>query len=70
MAGDWFDVIENAEGIWITVADGLGGSTRAAASSAVALGRCGASRRSGADIMEALVVMHQTLREMPGPAPR
>ena len=67
VAGDWFDVIENAEGIWITVADGLGGSTRAAASSAVALGALRASRRSGADIMEALVVMHQTLREMPGP---
>ena len=29
VAGDWFDVIENADGIWITVADGLGGATRA-----------------------------------------
>lgn len=67
VAGDWFDVIENADGIWVTLADGLGGSTRAAASSAVALGGLRASRRSGADISEALVVMHQTLREMPGP---
>jgi serine phosphatase RsbU (regulator of sigma subunit) len=67
VAGDWFDVIENAEGIWITVADGLGGTTRSAASSAVALGALRASRRSGATIGEALVVMHQTLREMPGP---
>jgi serine phosphatase RsbU (regulator of sigma subunit) len=67
VAGDWFDVIENADGVWVTVADGLGGSTRAAASSAVALGALRASRRSGADINEALVVMHQTLREMPGP---
>ena len=67
VAGDWFDVTENADGIWVTVADGLGGSTRAAASSAVALGALRASRRSGADISEALVVMHQTLREMPGP---
>jgi serine phosphatase RsbU (regulator of sigma subunit) len=67
VAGDWFDVIENADGIWIAVADGLGGSTRAAASSAVALGALRASRRSGADIGEALIVMHQTLREMPGP---
>ena len=40
VAGDWFDVIENADGIWICLADGLGGSTRAAASSAVARGRC------------------------------
>jgi serine phosphatase RsbU (regulator of sigma subunit) len=67
VAGDWFDVVENAEGIWITLADGLGGSTRAAASSAVALGALRASRRSGAGLREALIVMHQTLREMPGP---
>jgi len=67
VAGDWFDVIENADGIGITLADGLGGSTRAAASSAVALGALRASRRSGADSVEALVTMHQTLREMPGP---
>lgn len=38
VAGDWFDVIENPDGIWITLADGLGSSTRAAAASAVALG--------------------------------
>ena len=67
VAGDWFDVIENADGVWVTLADGLGGSTRAAASSAVALGALRASRRSGGDIGEALVVMHQALREMPGP---
>ena len=66
-AGDWFDVIENADGIWITLADGLGGTTQAAASSAVALGALRASRRSGASISEVLVVMHQTLREVPGP---
>ncbi len=66
VAGDWFDVVENADGLWITIADGLGDSTRAAASSAVALGALRASRRSGADITEALVAMHQTLREMPG----
>jgi serine phosphatase RsbU (regulator of sigma subunit) len=67
VAGDWFDVIENADGVWVTLADGLGGSTRAAASSAVAMGALRASRRSGGDIGEALVVMHQALREMPGP---
>jgi serine phosphatase RsbU (regulator of sigma subunit) len=67
VAGDWFDVIENADGTWISLADGLGGTTRAAASSAVALGALRASRRSGGDIAEALVVMHQTLRELPGP---
>jgi serine phosphatase RsbU (regulator of sigma subunit) len=67
VAGDWFDVIENPDGLWVSIADGLGDSTRAAASSAVALGALRASRRSGGTITEALVVMHQTLREMPGP---
>ena len=67
VAGDWYDVVENGDGIWVTLADGLGGSTRAAASSAVALGGLRASRRSGAGISEALVVMHQALRELPGP---
>jgi serine phosphatase RsbU (regulator of sigma subunit) len=67
VAGDWFDVIENADGIWVTLADGLGGSTRAAAASAVALGALRASRRGGGDIGEALIVMHRTLRELPGP---
>ena len=67
VAGDWFDVIENPDGVWMTLADGLGDSTRATASSAVALGALRASRRSGGGISEALIVMHQTLREMPGP---
>lgn len=67
VAGDWFDVVENVDGIWITLADGLGGTTRSAASSAVALGALRASRRSGGSISEALLVMHQTLAEMPGP---
>jgi serine phosphatase RsbU (regulator of sigma subunit) len=67
VAGDWFDTIENADGVWVTLADGLGGGTRAAASSAVALGALRASRRSGAGIVQALMVMHSTLKEMPGP---
>jgi len=67
VAGDWFDVAENPDGVWCSLADGLGGSTRAAASSAIALGALRAARRSGASVGEALLVMHQALREMPGP---
>ena len=67
VAGDWFDVAENTDGVWCSLADGLGGTTRAAASSAVALGALRAARRSGASVTEALLVMHQALREMPGP---
>ena len=68
VAGDWFDIVENLDGVWITLADGLGPSTRAAASSAVALGALRASRRSGGSTHEALMLMHRTLREMPGPS--
>jgi serine phosphatase RsbU (regulator of sigma subunit) len=67
VAGDWFDVAENLDGIWVSLANGLGGGTRAAASSAVALGALRASRRSGGTISEALLSMHRTLKEMPGP---
>lgn len=67
VAGDWFDVVENPDGVWCSIADGLGESTRAAASSAIALGALRAARRSGAAPAEALLVMHGALREMPGP---
>ena len=67
VAGDWFDIVENLDGIWITIADGLGPSTRAAASSAVALGALRASRRNGGSTTDALMLMHRTLKEMPGP---
>jgi AcrR family transcriptional regulator len=67
VGGDWFDFVENLDGIWITLADGLGPSTRAAASSAVALGALRASRRSGGSTNETLMLMHRTLRTMPGP---
>jgi serine phosphatase RsbU (regulator of sigma subunit) len=67
VAGDWYDVSDNLDGVWISIADGLGPSTRAAAASAVALGALRASRRSGGSIVEALLTMHHTLAEMPGP---
>jgi serine phosphatase RsbU (regulator of sigma subunit) len=67
VAGDWFDVVENSDGVWLSLADGLKGATRATASAAVALGALRASRRSDGTITEALLVMHRTLKEMPGP---
>src|SRR4029453_18140288 len=68
VAGDWFNFVENPEALWTPLADGLGPNTRAAASSAVALGALRASRRSGGTTHEALMLMHRTLREMPGPS--
>jgi serine phosphatase RsbU (regulator of sigma subunit) len=67
VAGDWFDVAENPDGVWCSVADGLGDSTRAAAASAIALGALRAGRRSGSSVGEALLVMHKALAELPGP---
>ena len=67
VAGDWFDVVENLDGVWLSLADGLKGATQAAASSAVALGALRASRRSGGTMSDALMLMHRTLKEMPGP---
>jgi serine phosphatase RsbU (regulator of sigma subunit) len=67
VAGDWFDVVENSDGVWVSLGDGLGGGTRATASSAVALGALRASRRGGGTPRDALMLMHRTLREMPGP---
>ena len=67
VAGDWFDFAENEDGVWCSIADGLGDTTRAAASSAIALGALRAGRRSGASVGEALLVMHKALAEMPGP---
>lgn len=66
VAGDWFDAVENQDGVWLTIADGLGSGTRAIASAAVALGALRASRRSDGTIKEALMVMHSTLKQMPG----
>jgi serine phosphatase RsbU (regulator of sigma subunit) len=68
VAGDWFDVVENLDGVWITLADGLKAPTVAAAASAVALGALRASRRSGGELGDALMLMHRTLKEMPGPS--
>ena len=67
VAGDWFDVVENSDG-------GLGHSRkrlgqRDARSRQQRRGAwCArASRRGGGAIRDALMLMHRTLREMPGP---
>ena len=67
VAGDWFDAVENLDGVWLSLADGVRGGTRGTASSAVALGALRACRRNDGTIKEALTLMHRTLKEMPGP---
>ena len=49
VAGDWFDVVENSDGVWLRLADGLGGWDPRHCQRAVALGALRASRRSDGD---------------------
>jgi serine phosphatase RsbU (regulator of sigma subunit) len=67
VAGDWFDFVENLDGCG-SRSPTASGPARAPPSSAVALGALRASRRSGGTTHEALMLMHRTLREMPGPS--
>jgi serine phosphatase RsbU (regulator of sigma subunit) len=66
VAGDWFDVAENAEGTWIALAEAPGSGTHSAAVGAVGLGALRAARRSDCSPAEALLAIHDTLRELPG----
>jgi serine phosphatase RsbU (regulator of sigma subunit) len=66
VAGDWFDVAENADGIWIALAEAPGSGTHSAAVGAVGLGALRAARRSDASPLHALLAIHDTLRELPG----
>ena len=61
VGGDWFDIVENLDGVWITVADGLGAEhpcRRQQRGRARRPARQSAQRRSTTD---ALMLMHTTL---------
>lgn len=66
VAGDWFDVAENAEGTWVALAEAPGSGTHSAAVGAVGLGALRAARRTDASPREALFAIHEALRELPG----
>ncbi len=64
VGGDWFDFVENRDGVWVAIADAAGKGPTAAGLGASALGALRAARRAGSDLLEALDLMDQTVRTL------
>jgi serine phosphatase RsbU (regulator of sigma subunit) len=67
VGGDWFDFVENRDGAWLAIADAAETGPTAAGLGAAALGALRAARRSGGDLHDALIVMHETVRRLGNP---
>ncbi len=67
VGGDWFDFVENRDGAWLAIADSAGKGPTAAGLGASALGALRAARRSGEDLEQALLSMHETVRQLGNP---
>jgi len=67
VGGDWFDFVDNRDGAWLAIADSAGTGPTAAGLGAAALGSLRAARRSGQNLEEALLGMHQTVRRLGNP---
>ncbi len=64
VGGDWFDFVENRDGAWLAIADAAGTGPTAAGLGAAALGALRAARRSGQDLLDAVKLMHETVRRL------
>jgi serine phosphatase RsbU (regulator of sigma subunit) len=64
VGGDFFDYAENAEGLWLTVADAMGKGTAAAAMSSIAIGALRAARRNNDDLHAVATLMHETILQL------
>ena len=64
VGGDWFDFVENRDGAWLAIADAAGKGPTAAGLGAAALGALRAARRAGANLEQALSLMHETVEEL------
>lgn len=67
VGGDWFDFVENRDGAWFAIADAAGTGPNAAGLGAAALGALRAARRSGHDLEQALLAMHETVKRLGNP---
>ncbi|MCW3039005.1 MAG: SpoIIE family protein phosphatase, partial [Solirubrobacterales bacterium] len=67
VGGDWFDIADNADGVWIGIADVAGDGPKAAGLAAVLLGAFRSARHQGAGPAGALALMHRTLDGVAGP---
>jgi serine phosphatase RsbU (regulator of sigma subunit) len=67
VGGDWFDFVENRDGAWLAIADAAGHGPTAAGLGAAALGALRAARRADGDLVQALALMHETVRKLENP---
>lgn len=61
VGGDFFDYADNADGLWLVVADATGKGNSAAALSSLAIGALRAARRAGAGLQEAARLADQAI---------
>ncbi len=69
VGGDFFDYADNADGLWLTVADAVGKGNEAAALASLAVGALRSSRRSGAPLEDATRAMHEAVRSASAGSP-
>lgn len=62
VGGDFFDYADNADGLWLTIADAVGKGNEAAAFASLAVGALRSSRRSGAGLQDTTRAMHEAVR--------
>lgn len=64
VGGDWFDFADNADCVWLGLADVDGSGTRAAGLGAVLLGAFRSGRHQGEDPAGVAAIMHDVLRDV------
>lgn len=69
VGGDWFDFADNADCVWLGLADMEGSGTRAAGLGAVLLGAFRSGRHQGEDPAGVAAIMHDVLRGVDADAP-
>ncbi len=67
VGGDWFDFADNADCVWIGLADVDGSGPRAAGLGAVLLGAFRSGRHQGEDPAGVVAIMHDVLRNLGEP---
>lgn len=61
VGGDWFDYVENRDGVWLAIADAKGTGAATAGVSAAVLGALHAARRCGRDLVGAVQAMDEVV---------
>ncbi|MGH2863211.1 MAG: PP2C family protein-serine/threonine phosphatase [Solirubrobacteraceae bacterium] len=64
VGGDFFDYADNADGLWLAVADAAGKGNAAAALASLAIGSLRAARRAGAGLREQVCEVHEATLEV------